>query len=275
MKPFFPLLLFSLFLGYTSCMINDHKSISSDTPDTSKSVADTAAQLVRQPQHPVQILLPTRYRKEAGYPENTDKADWHALYFDGETKQWAIENAALNISYGIDECVGDSILIIQNYKNALLFIRGIDDLVNKPVTILTDKLLLPDHHVSFDFAGKPYRLSCVGSYLDHDGSYLPSDTQRLKAEAALSDFVIENYQLYFSEAIGSTVLIATQGKIQSDGHTPKLIWAGDLNGDSLPDMIIDIADWYEAQQVLLLLSDRSDQEHFLKNVAELTVVNDC
>lgn len=223
----------------------------------------------------IEILLPTQYRKENGYPKNTDKKDWYALYFDEKSNVWKTENTILTLNYGMDNCVGDSVMIIENFKNALLFIRGLNELNETPLTALSNKMLLPDRNLSFELSGKSYQFYAVGNYMDENENYLPTEVQKLKSEEELKENSIGFYQLSFSHKDGAIQLIATKEKIQSDGNTPRLLWAGDLNGDELPDLIIDIADWYESREIQLFLSDDKNNNQVLEKIAELWVVNDC
>ncbi len=267
----------SLGLG-TEC----HQNTASQETTEKDTIVTTAeedhepliAEAITQ-QGPVEILLPTQYRKESGYPNIVDATDWYALYLNKETNQWQLEKKALEISYDVDPCTGDSILVVEPFKEAILFINGVENLQIAPETILTDRMLLPERNVAFQLNGNDYTLLPMGRSIDENGNDVSAEEQKAKSEADVMYNAIEAYQLSISTGTGSPMMIATQDEIKSDGRTPKLLWAGDLNGDGLPDVIVDIADWYESQQILFFLSDKNDQEHFLRKVAEIMVSNDC
>lgn len=270
-----------MIISLSSCQ-NGAKNSTKNTENanTQTSVNDTLVSSEKTevaipfPQN-VEILLPTQYRKEStGYPKNVKDKDWYEIYKDPKTKQWKIGKAELKTTYGRDECVGEDVMIIKSqHEDAVLFFTPFEGLSANPITISEDKMLFPEHDVSFSFNGKEYRLSPIGSCLDENGQIMTTDELRNKTDEELNNNTkISGYRLFFGDAENSPEL----ANIESIEYAnPRLVWAGDLNGDGLPDLILDLSEFYESRHLYFFLSDKNNTEKPLKKVADLLVVNDC
>ena len=258
---------------------NGQKSID-NSPDTSDIINDTLHKFKEDiPQTnslpPVEMLLPVQYRKEStGYPIKVENKDWYEFYKDEKTGDWKIEKAKLQITYGRDECVGEDVMIIKSsHETAIMFFTSFEGMSMNPVTILEDKSIFPERNLSFDFHGKDYRLSPMGIFKDDDGNIIPISVANVTSEENLSSMQIDNYTLTFSAPRNISYTIASIPQMIS--VTPQVIWAGDMNGDGLPDLVLNLSDFYEALHIFLFLSDDTDLEKPLKKAADLNVVNDC
>lgn len=276
----YKLLFYCFSFGIMACQSNVERS-AVVTIDTSRIVTDKAAEEetaapIAFPQN-VDLLLLTQYRKEAtGYPKGVSEKDWIAFYQDEASKKWQLSHVKPKITFGRDECVGEDVMIIRSpKKNTICFFTAFPGLAEQPVTALADRLLFPGREVKFIFNDQPYKLSAMGSVMvfDQNQQYiLPEAELKNKSDEAISDATIEHYQLFFT-APGVYYAIAAVPEI--NGAPPRLIWAGDLNNDGLPDLLISTPGFYENQQLSFFLSDIHDKEQPLKKVAELEVVNDC
>lgn len=249
----------SLLLSLSSCQ---HRTL------------PTGESAVSFPQN-VEILLPTQYRKESmGYPKDVQEKEWYEIYKDAKTGRWHIGQAELETTYGHDECVGEDVMIIKSkHEEAVLFFVAFEGLSEHLVTVLEDKMLFPEHDLSFSFEGKEYHLSAVGSCLGANGQIMTTNELKSKTNEDLDNNTrILGYRLSFGND-GSSIELATIENI--DYATPRLIWAGDLNNDGLPDLILNLPDFYESQHLYFFLSDKKDKEKPLKKAADLLMVNDC
>ena len=222
----------------------------------------------------ISILLPTQYRKKStGYPKNAKDENWMEIYKDEKSGKWIIGKADLQISYGRDECVGEDVMIIKSKnKDAALFFTNFECLMQNPETVLENISLFPEHPVSFKLNGENYSLSSKGNVLDDKGYVIPANFVSNQTDQELADSQIKNYSLsFFGDAKNIELFTSPEIKFT----TPKIIWLGDLNGDHLPDMILDLSEFYEAKHFYFFLSDPSDKENPLKKLADLQVVNDC
>lgn len=271
------IIICAVLISFFSCQ-NGSSTQLDDPPETIAVLKSDSAQLIvneiKFPEN-VEILLPTQYRKEStGYPKNVKEKDWFEMYKDTKTNQWKIAKADLIITYGRDECVGEDVMIIKSqHADAVLFFTNFEGLSLEPTTILENKPLLPERNVSFDFKGEKYQFLPMGTCLDENGQMMTASEVKAKTEENLIDNTkISGYRLSFG-AVGNSQEIAVIENIEFS--TPKVIWAGDLNNDGLPDFILDLPDFYESRHILFFLSDKNDPEKPLKKVAELKVVNDC
>lgn len=267
----------AILTGLLSCQ-NENKSKSNQQSDTVSVVKPDSTQVVvnaiQFPEN-VEILLPTQYRKEStGYPKNVKEKEWFEIYKDTKTNQWKIAKADLKITYGRDECVGEDVMIIHSdQENTALFFTPFDGLSENLVTILENKPLFPERNVKFNFKGKEYRFLPMGTCLDENGQMMTASEVKAKKEEDLIDNTkISGYRLAFGEA-GNSQEIAVVEHIEFS--SPRVIWAGDLNSDGLPDFILDLPDFYESRHLFFFLSDKNDKEKPFKKAAELLVVNDC
>jgi len=220
----------------------------------------------------VEILLPMQYRKEnKGYPVTVKGKDWYEIYKNPKTKNWMIGKANLKISYGFDECAGVDIMIIDSkQKNAVLFFTAFEGLSENPETVLENKPLIPGNSVNFKMNNKDYSLSAFGT--DDEGNALSTDKLPEDSEGNIY-LGAKNFKLSFSSDESKSYSIAEVEEMHD--VNPKIIWAGDLNGDGLPDMILDLSEDYESRHLYFFLSDKNDKEKPLKKIGDAMVGFDC
>lgn len=273
-------LLIGLLFGILSCqngtkstdVISDTIAVEQDTAQlpTTENVEKT----IPFPKD-VEILLPVQYRKEStGYPKNVKDKDWYELYKDSQTGKWLIAKAELKISYGRDECVGEDVMIIKSkHEGAILFFTPFEGLSENPQTVLENKMLIPGMQVDFKMNDKNYSLSPSGTLYDDEEKTISAAQLPKDSEGAIYIPQIKKFSLSFDLDNAKSYSIAEVEEMQS--VNPKIIWAGDLNGDNLPDMILDLSDFYESRHLYFFLYDKNDPEKPLKKIADLQVVNDC
>ncbi len=224
---------------------------------------------------PLEMLLPVQYRKEStGYPKNVESKDWYEFYKDEKTGDWKIGKAKLQIAYGFDECAGEDIMIIKSeHETAVMFFTTFNNMSQNPVTILEDKPIFPQQNLPFNLNGNEYQLSALGSFIDDEGHILPISALKEMSEEEQGYLRIDDYTLSFKAPGNVSYSIVSIPQIIS--VTPQVIWAGDMNGDGLPDLVLNLSDFYEAIHIFLFLSDKDDLEKPLKKAADLNIVNDC
>lgn len=224
----------------------------------------------------VEMLLPTQYRKEStGYPKGVKEKEWYEFYKDEKSGKWMVAKADLKITYGQDECVGEDVMIIESSnKNAIFYFTPFEGLSENVQTAIEDKPLYPSYEVNFVLNEINYRFAGAGKVFDRETEkqFSPEELQQKKVED-LEYSLIKDYSAWFDVPKSAYYNIAQIEEIQ--GATPTLIWAGDLNGDGLPDAVLSLPDFYESQYILFFLSDKNDKERPLKKVADLMVTNDC
>lgn len=264
------------FSGFSGCKPNQPESdlkFQSAADASANLISTTQNQYVSFPKD-VEILLIQSYREESnGYPKNIKDRKWMVLYKDSGTGEWMITREKPGISYGFDECVGENTMEISSeYEGAVLFFSEFEGLSETLLTAAENKNLVPGRPISFEMNGKIYSLLAEAEIFDYEENRISSDQIENDAEGNPDIPMMKSYNLTF-ESNGKHSQIAA---IEStDGVTPKLIWAGDLNGDSLPDMILDLSTGYEEKHLYFFLSDSSDSKNQLKKAADRLVVFDC
>ncbi len=230
--------------------------------------------LIRDSNPPnIEILLPAFYRKTDDYPDNLTTTNWHELYYDENKHSWKTAVADLKMVCIMDECTGDSAINISTDRDALLLLSGFDNLMESPVTAMTDKFLFPGHSLLFSLNKKIYNLLPTGNYVNEKGVTIPLNEINNKTENELADDMITSYSLALRED-GKEPFNIIQLKIL-EYTSPRLLWAGDINRDGFPDLILDLPEYTESRGVYLFLSDIKDIEKPLKMVAYRLVVSDC
>lgn len=268
-------------LAATLISCGNEQSHSTETLQPNKVVASTNENAETNTATPdafpenVEILLPTQYRKESvGYPKNVKEKEWYELCQNKKNGKWQIGKAQLNITYGRDECVGEDVMILSSqHDNAVMFFTAFVGMDTAISTFVSEKTLFPGQEVTVPFNGTTYRLTASGKINDEEGRTLSDAEIQTTDNDALAVSRISNYQLQFSTTGKVSYKIASLNEIES--ATPKLVWAGDVNQDGLPDMVLSLPDFYESQHILFFLSDKNDTNKPLKKVAEITVTNDC
>ena len=260
------ILLFGLLFSFISCQ-SKAKSTNyllyplADVQDTMQLSGNKNPKKAFSFPKNVKTILPAMpYRKEGKvYPITVKGKDWYEIYKDTKTNQWKIRKADLKISYGFDECAGVDIMTIHSkHKNSVLFFTPFDGLNQNPITLLEDKSLIPRKEIGFIMNGNNYELSLSGKIYNEEGN--PNSETK-------------SFTLSFSSEKVKKYSIAVMSERSDD--TPKIIWAGDLNDDGLPDMILDLSEDYESRHIFFFLSDKNDKQKPLKKVGDAWVVFDC
>lgn len=252
--------------------VSDTITAKQDT--TQFPTTENAEKIIPFPKN-VEILLPTQYRKEStGYPKNVKDKDWYEIYKDAKTQKWMIAKADLKISYGRDECVGEDVMIIKSgHEDAVLFFTPFEGLSENAETVLENKPLIPGIQVDFKMNNKNYSISTSGTLYDDERNTISAAQLPEDSEGNIYIPRIKNFNLNFGFGAAKNYSIAKVAEMTS--VTPNVVWLGDLNDDGLPDMILDLSDFYENQHLYFFLSDKKDFEKPLKKIADLLVVNDC
>lgn len=265
-----------------SLLIACHSRTDDNTPvDTNDTtVANTSApvtvakdSLWAFPQG-VEMLLPDQYRKEStGYPQNVSSKTWMELYKDDKTGEWKIGKANLKISYGFDECAGEDIMKIRSeHENTVLFFTPFEGLSERMVTAMENINLLPGTEVAITLDGASVQLNIKGIVLDEEENLVPVNQLHKDTDGNIYLEKIKPFSLSLATNEITYPLVDLPEVI---GAVPKLIWAGDLNGDALPDMILQLNDFYESNHLYFFLSDKNEKQKPLKKLGDILVNNDC
>jgi|GEM_PF-1166039 len=269
-------LIFCLMISFSSCKGSDknesiHQETNNEIMEFPGDTAVAASDIIPFPKN-VEILLPMAYRKDsAGYPVTVKGKEWYEIYKNNKNGKWIIAKADLKVSYDNDPCSGLDVMIIDSkHKDAVLFFTPFEGLSENPETILENKPLIPGTSVDFKMKDKNYSLSASGT--DDEGNTLLADELSKDSEGNIYLYA-KNFKLSFSSDGAKSYSIAEVEEMRD--VNPKIIWAGDLNNDGLPDMILDLSEDYESRHLYFFLSDQNDSEKPLKKIGDGRVVFDC
>lgn len=222
----------------------------------------------------ISILLPTQYRKEeTGYTVDIKDKELLELYKEETSGKWRIEKTEIDIDYGFDECVGVSTLIVpSNHINTVCYFTPFDGIVQELTTVCEDRTLFPGQIQSLKLNGLDYQIIPTGSIYYSEDDTEPSLILKNDSEGSFYADFIKDYRLQIKTPTRTIPLLDLK-KMQD--VSPKIIWAGDLNGHRLLDVILNIPADYQGQHIFLYLSDPNDKDKPMKLVADLEVLNDC
>lgn len=196
-------------------------------------------------------------------PDNTTKLSWMGL-FKGKDGYY-IAKTGVSVTNVHDPVIDETEKektgrqVKTTIKDtAIILVSGCDYITEHKVKHITPAKteIPPGETLSFNFKGKDYSLQAAG------GSYKRDN-----------DVVIYNYKLSITgEKDGKTIatlLIANPNLY--DGYAPNFIFIGDLDGDDIPDLIIDDSQENE-ESPTLYLSKPAGEKELLKPVSVHTYV---
>lgn len=147
---------------------------------------------------------------------------------------------------------------VENKDSLLVLLSGLELPKGKITDIKLDKyMLLPGESVDFDYRGIKYVLSAIGD----------------KKIFERNEMVVYNYKLYISSTKNHKKvrqLLASWPHM--DDNMMYILFAGDIDNDNLPDLLIDTSGHYNAIIPTLYLSKHSVGDSLVKPVASHTAV---
>ncbi len=191
--------------------------------------------------------------------DSIDSRDWLGLFRIGSAfvlKQVNVHDRICRdpIVDGSDDSTGVSITVDAEEKPNILIKTKNKLRTGLVTTYYSEKnQIAPGDYVPFS----KYSLAATGEITD-EGFRHPSD------------LLIQNYELklFRHENDNPRQVLVHYDRLAYDG-IPSLIWAGDLDGDRKPDLIMDITNHYNVTYYALFLSSEAEPGQMVKMVAEL------
>jgi hypothetical protein len=217
----------------------------------------------------VKIILPGTYHHDELW-QGAAKEIWTGV-FANDTGVY-IKKEPLNITPVYDVIVDTNGIetgreaIVNNRDSCILLISGITiEEKNSVETIKLDKSIIwPGDSLAFKFKGADCLLFATGEKI-LEGSYVETGENVW--------YVVNDYSLFLS--IDKQGKKSTQKLIyhkQFDDAMTKIYFIGDIDGDVVPDFIIDVKRKYNTTIPALFLSKPSSKKKLLKLVALLSSV---
>lgn len=223
---------------------------------------------------PVRILIPAWYRNGTNGPMIIDSANWQELYYDQANTVWRSGLAHLKTKMVLEECSGDSALVLESDHPAWLFFTGINGVQPIVNTIETNALLFPGHDRTIVLNDINYTIIASSKSFDDKGAAMDITTMKNASVDDLMEGCKQlNYKLTITKGDGNPIEIFRIDSLEFTN--PTLIWAGDLNNDGLPDLLLDIPQFTESTMMYLYLSDAKDPSMPFKFVAKVFIQRDC
>ena len=140
-----------------------------------------------------------------------------------------------------------------NSDTSLLLFAGVNGLEKRQIkeVNLRKKEVLPGESVTYTYNGIAYTLYATGN--------------KHKESANSDSYIVNNYQLFIKTTINGTE--RTQLLVSSrrfDDEMIDILFAGDIDGDNIPDLIINTSYHYNAIVPTLYLSKPADSKDVFK-----------
>ena len=135
------------------------------------------------------------------------------------------------------------------HQRILFLVNDIPGLSPQPVVTAAENAYLPPNQpVAIDLGGEmPASLTLSCAEPQAQGPYVGAPCELVLQYRGHRSVLYETTATFENGEFAGT---------GSDAHL-RLIWAGDLNGDAAPDLLLDLTDHYNVQQPTLLLSPAS------------------
>ncbi len=198
--------------------------------------------------------------------ENADKEKWFGL-FHGKTGFYIAETKlkTKRVHDGIvdeneNEITGWEVQTV-NKDTSIILIEGLNSLTTQNVqqAVLSKEQILPDDTLRINYLGIDYKIFATG--------------EKKKVQDAPEWFEVWNYKLYMSATIKGrqqkSLLVAQPN---FDDQMINLIFAGDIDGDGILDLIIDTSRHYNVTSPTIYLSKPADNGEVVKPMGGHTSV---
>lgn len=261
------------FLGLTACSSESNQItqksniIPTDTLIASSTTDQTTVDTTNYDEafFPVDSLLPFKVLTTGTFHEDEvsatiDKEKWYGLFKDNskyylaetsiQTKR--VHDAVLDeteddkTGWEVSNSIADSNFILIG-RLPFLVARDVED------KRLSKKFIYPDQTISFSFLGNQYKLYATG--------------RKKKVQSDPEYYEVWNYKLFITATINGqekTQLLVAQPDF--DDKMIEILFAGDIDGDGIIDLIIDTSPHYNMTRPTLYLSKPSNELEIVKPV---------
>jgi hypothetical protein len=208
---------------------------------------------------PAQILFTGNFHSDE-VCQGADKINWFGVfknnsgYYLANTK---ITTARVNdIGDEDDEKTGWEIQTL-NKDTSILLLSGLGLSVNRQFTSvdLSQNTIWPGDSLTIKYLGESYVLYATGG--------------KIKVQESPVWYQAYNYKLYISTIKnGQLITQLLVAKSRFNDQIVDIPFAGDIDGDGILDLLIDVSDHYNVTSPTLYLSKPTDNKQILKVVAQ-------
>jgi hypothetical protein len=196
--------------------------------------------------------------------ENADKEEWFGLFknmsgfYLAKTKVQIERITDITIDTNENDKTGWEVQTI-NKDTSVILIAGLSILKAHCVkkAELAKNMVWPGDTLNFNFLGKDYKLFAAGSKMNVTNNPEWYD--------------VTDYELYIAAYKNGQYITDTLIKTKNFSNAMiNIIFAGDIDGDGFPDLVIDTSGEYDATCPTLYLSKPAYNEHLLIVVGKHT-----
>ncbi len=274
MKFTFTIKLIFIVLGLTACnnssidnsekgkstsevLLNSSEEISVSKKEKSTSAENSVSQ--------AKVLMVGTFHGDEVMDES-NQYKWFGLFKNKTNYYLKRTNIKISLAYDpiIDTEVNDKtgkVVRTSEKDSCLILIEQLPFLKENiiPHINLEEEYILPDETVLFRYLGVEYSL------------FATADDLKSKDEIESQDF--KNYKLYLTatiDGVKSESLLVTHKNF--DDRMVKILFIGDIDGDTLLDLIIDVSNHYNATCPSIFLSKPSNKGELIRLIGSHTSV---
>jgi hypothetical protein len=218
-------------------------------------VLDTT-DLSPEPDTPLKLLLEGSFHKQEVWA-GADKKQWLGLF--KEDGKYILRPTLIQVNI-VEDPVTDSAGILSGREvvaadsNAIFLLTGLQPGKAGAVdtAVFATAILPANKELLYTFKGREYRISSYGD----------------STQAATGEYAYQNYGWKVSGTRNGKEIEQTLA--EDEGFTESiyvLLWAGDLDQDGIPDLLIDLSNHYNVSSYTLFLSSKADRGKLYKKVA--------
>lgn len=236
--------------------------ISETKPDSvsgASFVLDTT-NLSPEPATPLKLLLEGTFHKNEVWG-GAEKKEWLGLYH--ENGRYILRPTSLQINT-VEDPVADSHGVLSGREvvaadsNAVFLLTGLSNHATEVDTaVFSRTTLAANKELTYTFKGKDYHIRSFG-----DSTQAPNGEY--------------SYTHYGWKAVGTKkgkkveqLLAEDEG---FDDSIFVLLWAGDLDNDGIPDLLLDLSNHYNLARYTLFLSSKAERGKLYRKVAVFEAV---
>ncbi|MBC5991369.1 hypothetical protein [Pontibacter cellulosilyticus] len=223
--------------------------------------ADTTG-LSAEPSTPLKLLLEGSFHKEEVW-QHAEKKSWLAVFYENGT--YYLRPTTIQIKPAYDP-VADSDMEVNGKRiisgrevtsqdsNAVFFLTGLKNYKAGTIdTVALSRNILPaNKSLSYTFKGKSYSIKAFG------------DSTKLSEH----EYAYQNYGWKVSGTKkGKYVEQVLAQDEYFDDSIYTLLWAGDIDRDGTPDLLIDVSNHYNVSSIVLFLSSFAEKGKLYEKVA--------
>ena len=218
--------------------------------------------LSAEPDTPLKLLLEGTFHKSEVW-QHAEKRNWLSVSYEGG--RYILRPAQINVNtvydpvFDSDKAVNGKKMIsgrevVSLDSSTVFLITGLSNFTAGQLdTAAFDKSILPaNKSLTYTFKGKRYQISAYGdSTQQHNAEYRYQNygwkVSGVKKGKKIEQLLAEDK--YFDDSIYM------------------LLWAGDLDRDGIPDLLLDVSNHYNVSKIALFLSSKAEKGKLYKKVA--------